>query len=85
MSGWPYRQEPKVVNNSSSAGVGVGGLTFIVFLVLKLLGKITWSWWWVTAPLWGGFALVLACLALFCIGAGIYTGVGALSDLLRKR
>lgn len=25
---------------------------FCIFLVLKLLGKITWSWWWVTAPLW---------------------------------
>ena len=45
-----------------------GGLTFLqvlflVFLVLKLTGLTVvanWSWWWVTAPLWGGFALVLA-------------------------
>lgn len=26
---------------------------FVVFLVLKLMGIIAWSWWWVTAPLWG--------------------------------
>jgi hypothetical protein len=27
-------------------------LTFLVFLILKLIGIITWSWWLVTAPLW---------------------------------
>lgn len=25
---------------------------FIVFLTLKFVGTIGWSWWWVTAPLW---------------------------------
>ena len=42
-------------SSSSSSGIGLFGMTFIVFLVLKLTGHITWSWWWVTAPLWGGF------------------------------
>lgn len=23
-----------------------------IFVVLKLLGKIAWSWWWVLSPLW---------------------------------
>ena len=35
---------------------------FLVFLVLKLgeLGQVAdWSWWWVTAPLWVPFALVV--------------------------
>ena len=27
-------------------------LLTIVFVVLKLMGIITWSWWWVLAPLW---------------------------------
>ena len=27
-------------------------LTFIVFLVLKLTKTISWSWWWVTSPMW---------------------------------
>ena len=27
-------------------------ILFTVFLVLKLTGVISWSWWWVTAPLW---------------------------------
>ena len=32
--------------------IGIGGLLFLVFLVLKLTGVIAWSWWWVTSPLW---------------------------------
>lgn len=32
---------------------------FLIFLVLKLCGTIDWSWWWVTAPLWGGIILEL--------------------------
>ena len=32
---------------------------FLLFLGLKLGGVITWSWWWVTAPLWGWFTLAV--------------------------
>ena len=32
----------------------------LLFIALKLTGFIDWSWWWVTAPLWGGAAVVLA-------------------------
>ncbi len=46
-------------SSSSSSGIGFCGLLAIVFIVLKLCDVITWSWWWVTAPLWGGFALWL--------------------------
>jgi len=35
-----------------SGGVSLGVVLFVVFLVLKLVGTIDWSWWWVTAPLW---------------------------------
>lgn len=38
--------------------MGLSGVLFVVFLVLKLTGQIDWSWWWVTAPLWGTIALV---------------------------
>lgn len=44
---------------------------FIVFLVLKLTNVITWSWWWVTAPLWMPLGLGLAILAL----VGLITGL----------
>ena len=46
----------------SGGGVGFLGLLFIVFLVLKLTNVIAWSWWWITAPLWGPLALFLGVL-----------------------
>ena len=52
---------------ASSGGIGVFGLSGVVFVVLKLLGKITWSWWWVTLPFWGGIALLLAVAALMLL------------------
>ena len=37
---------------TSSSGLGIGTIVFIVFLVFKLTGYITWGWFWVIAPLW---------------------------------
>lgn len=37
--------------------IGFMSLLFIVFLVLKLMHIIDWSWWWVTAPLWLSFVI----------------------------
>lgn len=54
-------------NNTNNAGCGFLGLLFLVFLVLKLTGYIAWSWWWVTAPLWGGFAFLMAVLSIAAI------------------
>lgn len=53
-------------NNSSasSSGIGFCGLLTIVFIVLKLLGKITWSWLWVLSPLWIGWGV---CLVIFLL------------------
>ena len=33
------------------AAIGFPGILALVFIVLKLLGKIAWSWWWVLSPL----------------------------------
>ncbi len=38
-------------------------LLFILFLVLKLVGVIAWSWVWVTAPLWAGLAAAMVAWA----------------------
>lgn len=51
-------------------GIGLTGMVFIVFLVMKLaeIGQVKdWSWWWVTAPLWGAFLLVVAILLIMLI------------------
>jgi hypothetical protein len=52
-------------SSSSSSGIGVVGLLGVAFVVLKLTGVIDWSWWWVTLPFWGGFALAILILMLF--------------------
>lgn len=41
-------------------------LLFLLFLGLKLTGVIAWSWWWVTAPLWGAFVVVI--VVMFFLG-----------------
>jgi hypothetical protein len=51
-------------NSNSSASIGMNGALFLLFLGLKLGHVIDWSWWWVTAPLWGTAALVGAFFAL---------------------
>jgi len=54
--------------NDSSSGIGLFGMLGIVFVTLKLTGYINWSWWYVTMPFWGGFALVVVILiTLFII------------------
>jgi len=45
-------------------GIGFFGLFFLVLFVLKVLGKLTWSWWWVTAPVWGPFVLIVGITML---------------------
>lgn len=42
---------------------------FVIFLVLKLVGTISWSWWWVTAPLWIGVitSLIIGRIYLYAV------------------
>jgi hypothetical protein len=40
------------MENSRNGGIGLSGTLFIVFLILKLVKVIDWSWWWVCSPLW---------------------------------
>lgn len=57
-------------SSSSSSGATTLGLLGVLFVGLKLTGYISWSWWWVTAPFWGGLAVVgvvlIAVGLLFC-------------------
>jgi hypothetical protein len=55
--------------SSSSSGIGLTGVLFVVFLVLKLTGNIDWSWRWVTSPLWIPIALLgsIFIVAVFII------------------
>jgi len=55
--------------------MGFFGVLGLIFIVLKLVGVITWSWWLVTSPLWGGFALLLLFGFVIALVAGAATGV----------
>lgn len=56
--------------------IGLAGFVFLVFLVLKLAGigaVATWSWMWVTAPLWIGAAVAALVWIVFgAIGLAIF-------------
>ena len=53
-------------------GIGFPGLLAIVFIILKLTGHITWSWWWVLSPLWISFGLGMSILLIIGLGYLIY-------------
>ena len=52
---------------SGEGGIGIVGMLTIIFLVLKLTGVITWSWWWVFAPLWISALLVVGILLIILL------------------
>jgi len=70
-------------NNSRSGGIGVLGLLGVVFVTLKLTGVITWSWWYVTMPFWGGFAIVLGGIAIMFTAAALINGWNLMKGKLR--
>lgn len=54
-----------MMENKGTGGVGFFGLLTIVFIVLKLTGVISWSWFWVLPP-------TLAAFVLFCVLVAVY-------------
>ena len=54
-----------------SGGLGLGTILFLIFLVLKLTGHVTWSWVWVTSPLWISFAVFMVFLLIVLIVGAI--------------
>ena len=52
---------------AQTGGIGFTGLLAIVFIVLKLTGYISWSWWWVLSPLWIPAAIVVVIMIIALI------------------
>jgi len=46
------------------------GVLGLIFITLKLLGVITWSWWLVLMPLYGGLVLVFILALISAIVSG---------------
>lgn len=60
-------------DNQTSSGGGISflGALAILFIGLKLAGLISWSWWWVLAPLWIGFAVMVSIVVIVLAIGGV--------------
>lgn len=54
-------------DNNSKGGISFLGLLAVLFIALKLLGKITWSWLWVLSPIWIPAAIALVIFIIILI------------------
>lgn len=52
------------MNKNSSSGIGILGVLLIIFIVLKLLNVINWSWLIVLIPLWISIGIFVVGLLL---------------------
>ena len=74
----------KITKSESKAVISLSTGVFLVFLFLKLaeIGQVTtWSWWWVTSPLWIPLAIVVIIMIVAVIAAII---LGIISIVLGK-
>lgn len=66
-------------NQKINVSFGSGGILFtlfIVFLILKLVGVITWSWWLVCLPLLI-YAGIIVLVLLFILIAAIIAAIAS--------
>ena len=47
--------------------IGFFGLLQLIFITLKLIDKIDWSWWWVLAPTWAPFLLFIGFMVAVAV------------------
>lgn len=50
-----------------SGGIGLLGVVQIVFIILKLVGVITWSWLVILIPLWIQLSAIIVMLAVMLV------------------
>lgn len=56
------------MNNSNKGnGLGLCDVLAIVFVILKLVGVIDWSWWWILSPIWIAFIIAITPLVVSVI------------------
>jgi hypothetical protein len=74
-------------------GVGFCGLLFIVLLCLKVgvvpTQVVGWSWWWITAPLWGPPSIIAAMVAVVMLGFALFAllalAFGAIASIVKSK
>jgi membrane protein YdbS with pleckstrin-like domain len=59
--------KPSKADYQTAGGMSVPVVVFIVFLILKLTNVISWSWWWVTSPLWISTGVTIVLLIIMAL------------------
>lgn len=55
------------MSDNKRTGLGFADVLCIIFIVLKLIGIITWSWVWVLSPIWISLIIVLVLYGIIAI------------------
>ncbi len=61
-------------NKTKQGGLGIVSVLTLIFIVLKLLGVIKWSWIWALSPLWISAVIVVVVFSVILIGGRIKKG-----------
>lgn len=56
--------ENKGSNSANAGGLGFVSVLTLIFIILKLVNVIDWSWLWVLSPIWISLGLIF--LVTFC-------------------
>jgi len=59
-----YNRKSSIQSEGAGPGTSILTVLCIVFAVLKLVGTIDWSWWWITSPMWGQVVLLVVLLLI---------------------
>ncbi|RDU24201.1 hypothetical protein [Anaerosacchariphilus polymeriproducens] len=60
--------------NNRKNGIGFVGTLTLIFIVLKILNLITWSWIWVLAPIWISALIAIIPFAFILVRSRIKNG-----------
>lgn len=58
-------------NKKQSGGPGFSSVLALIFITLKLMHYIEWSWLWVLCPIWGTFAALLVIFFIALLVAAL--------------
>lgn len=61
----------KIVKQINVTGFKLSTLLGVAFIVLKLCNVIDWPWYYVTMPLWLGYAILLSVVIVVMLFAGL--------------
>lgn len=73
------------MQNLKNTQLGIWGLVFLVFLVLKLTGNLQWSWWWITSPLWLPLLLFVALSTLLFLVVVVLILFGFSPEVIQEK